>query len=156
MGRVTTRSGRVALGLVLGLTLGACSATYRNHGYVPLAEDLDEIVVGVSTQSDVEATVGRPTTGGVMRDDSWYYVQSRIRQFGPARPEVIDRELVAVSFAGEDGTVTNIERFGLRDGRPVALSRRVTKTTIREFGLIQQLLRNFGRIDVGEAIAADD
>jgi len=49
--------------------------------------------------------------------------------------------------------VANIERFGLEDGQVVALSRRITETSIREFGLIQNILRNFGRIDVGEQLA---
>lgn len=152
MARIT----RGAVLLALTLAIGACSATFRNHGYIPEPEALSAIIVGVDTQATVESSIGRPSTGGVIRDDSWYYVRSRVRQFGPMAPETVERELVAISFRGEDGTVANIERFGLERGRVVDLSRRVTETSIADFGLVAQLLRNFGRIDVGGALADDN
>lgn len=146
------RAGRVAAILLLMAGLTACAATFKNHGYVPNEEDLQSLVVGVDTKETVEASVGRPSASGVLRGNAWYYIQSRVRSFAWRAPETIERQLVAISFA-EDGTIENIERFGLEQGRVVPLSRRVTKTSIREFGLIQQLLRNFGRINIGEEIA---
>ena len=38
--------------------LVACTAQYRNHGYVPLADDLTNIVVGIDTRDSVAETVG--------------------------------------------------------------------------------------------------
>ncbi|MGB3407057.1 MAG: outer membrane protein assembly factor BamE [Jannaschia sp.] len=149
-GRVLKMSALLAL--VVGLS--ACVATFRNHGYVPDEGDLQALIVGVDTRDTVEASVGRPAASGVIRDDAWYYVSSRVRNFAWRAPETIERELVAISFA-DDGTISNVERFGLEDGRTVALSRRVTETSIREFGLIQQILRNFGRVDIGNALAGD-
>ncbi|GIT90492.1 outer membrane protein assembly factor BamE [Jannaschia pagri] len=149
--RGMVRMAAMALVLV-GVT--ACSATFRNHGYVPDETDLQALVVGVDTRDTVETTVGRPSANGVLREDAWYYVRSRVRNFAYRAPETIERELVAISFA-DDGTVQNIERFGLEDGRVVTLSRRVTETSIREFGLIQQLIRNFGRVNIGETLADD-
>ena len=148
----------IVRGFALALSvaaLTACAPVYRNHGYVPPPEDLQALAIGSDTRETVETRIGRPTTSGVEREDAWYYVQSRRRTYGPRAPETIERQLVAISFA-ENGTLSNVERFGLERGRVVPLSRRVTTTSLREFGLIQQLLRNFGRIDVGEAIAGDD
>ena len=149
--RRTTRGLLLALGVALA---AACSPIVRNHGYVPSDSDLALLEVGVDTMDSVEAAVGRPTTAGVRRDDAWYYLRETRRIFGPVRPRVVERELVALSFAA-DGRLSNVERFGLQDGRVVPLSRRVTRTTIREFGLIQQIIRNFGRIDVGETLGED-
>ena len=145
---------KTAAAMVLAGTLavGACGPTFRTHGYAPDEGALSAITVGIDTRESVEEAVGRPTTAGVLREDAWYYVQEQRRQFGPTAPRPVSRELVAISFAG-DGTVANVERFGLEAGRVVPLSRRVTDTTIRDFGLIQQIVRNFGRIDVGDAIA---
>ncbi|MEM9795338.1 MAG: outer membrane protein assembly factor BamE [Pseudomonadota bacterium] len=140
------------MSLVLFLT--ACGAVERNHGYVPEQEDLAAIIVGVDTQATVEGAVGRPSASGVLQDQAWYYVRTRFRRVGPFAPRPIDRELVAISFA-DDGTVSNIERFGLQDGRVVTLSRRVTQTSIQNFGLVQQIVRNFGRINIGDALADD-
>ncbi|CTQ50300.1 outer membrane protein assembly factor BamE [Jannaschia donghaensis] len=142
--------GLVSLLFVVGLS--ACAATYRNHGYVPDALALQDVVVGVDTRDTVATSIGRPATNGVERDDAWYYVQSRVRHYAYRAPEFEKRELVAVSFA-DNGTVTNVERFGLERGRVVTLSRRVTETSIRDYGLVQQIIRNFGRIDVGETLA---
>ena len=156
MGRDVRMAGLRCAGLAVAMAaLVACGPTFRNHGYVPDPEDLQALVVGVDTRDSVEATIGRPSATGVIEGDAWYYLRERRRQFGPRAPRVIERQLVAVSFA-QDGTIANIERFGLEDGRVVTLSRRVTESTIRDFGLIQQLIRNFGRINIGEALAEDN
>ena len=148
---MTTIAKRVLVAvLCLGLT--ACAATYRNHGYVPEPEALALLDIGVDTRESVEAAVGRPATSGVERTDAWYYVQSRVRNYGPFPPRTTERQLVALSFA-DNGTLANVERFGLERGRVVPLSRRVTASSIRDFGLIQQIFRNFGRINVGETLA---
>jgi outer membrane protein assembly factor BamE (lipoprotein component of BamABCDE complex) len=150
--RVGTR--RAAAALCVAIAVSGCSAQVRNHGYVPEPEQLNAVTIGVDTRETVAQEIGRPGTTGVLEGDSWYYVQWRMRMAGPLPPREVSRELVAISFAS-DGTVANIERFGLADGRVVTLSRRVTETTIRDFGLVQQILRNFGRIDVGEQLAED-
>ena len=142
----------LALAVVLMAGLAACGATYQNHGYVPDDRDLQKLRPGIDTRETVETTIGRPATNGVERDDAWYYVQTRAKTLGPLAPRTIERQLVAVSFS-QGGTVSNIERFGLERGRVVPLSRRVTTTSIRDFGLIQQILANFGRINVGDALA---
>ncbi|KIT17770.1 outer membrane protein assembly factor BamE [Jannaschia aquimarina] len=147
--------GRLIALAGLTVALVACGPVYRNHGYIPEDADLSALVVGVDTIDSVETTVGRPSASGVLREDAWYYVRERRRQFGPGASRPVSRELVAISFA-ENGTIENIERFGLEDGRVVTLSRRVTETSIRDFGLIQQIIRNFGRINIGEALAEDN
>jgi outer membrane protein assembly factor BamE (lipoprotein component of BamABCDE complex) len=53
--------------------------------------------------------------------------------------------VLAVTF-NEAGTVENIARYGLEDGKVVQISRRVTETNIKGISLIGQLLGNFGRI----------
>ena len=149
--RRLTRSTIIAAALAVAV---ACSPVASNFGYVPDESDLALLEVGVDTRDSVEAAVGRPSASGVLRDDAWYYVRETRRTFGPAEPRATGRELVALSFA-ENGRLANVERFGLEDGRVVTLSRRVTETSIREFGLIQQIIRNVGRVDVGEALDAD-
>ncbi|MBC7156656.1 MAG: outer membrane protein assembly factor BamE, partial [Rhodobacteraceae bacterium] len=39
-----------------------------------------------------------------------------------------------------------VERFGLRDGEVVALSRRVTETNVRGVTFIRQLIGNIGNL----------
>jgi outer membrane protein assembly factor BamE (lipoprotein component of BamABCDE complex) len=126
----------------------SCTAVDRNHGYAPTDIELEEVIVGVNTRSDVEEIVGRPSTSGVLRDGAWYYVGSKIRRFGGRKPKEIERQVVAVSFDG-NGLVSNVERFGLDRGEVVTLSRRVTESSVPNSTFVRQLLRNFGRIDLG-------
>ncbi|MGQ0566397.1 MAG: outer membrane protein assembly factor BamE [Gemmobacter sp.] len=144
---------RVAAPLIL-VGLLSCSPTFRNHGYVPADDELALLTVGEDTRDSVEVAVGRPSAAGLLNDQGWYYVQSRYRQFGPRAAQEIERQLVAISF-DEGGTVTNIERFGLEDGRVITLSRRVTDTNIKGASLIRQLLRNFGRFNAGDFLRED-
>lgn len=126
--------------------LAACSPTFQNHGYIPPEDDLSEIVVGVDTRATVEDVVGPPSATGVLNEDGYFYVRSRVRTFGPARPKVVERQVLAITFDAAD-TVQNIERFGLEDGRVVALERRVTDAGVSNLGFLRQLLGNFGRFD---------
>lgn len=130
---------------VLALGVAGCSATIRNHGYIPPEEDLQELVVGIDTRASVEDVVGPPTAGGVLEGGNYYYVRSTVKTLGPRRPEVIDRQVLAISFDG-DGVLDNIESFGLEDGRVVALSRRVTDSDITNVSFVRQLLGNIGQI----------
>jgi len=148
-GRFKGRLGRLAaMSLVLAFAV-SCSAIYRNHGYVPAEDELALLSVGEDTRDSVEVAVGRPSAAGLLNDEGWYYVQSRYRQVGPRAAQEIERQLVAISF-DEGGTVTNIERFGLEDGRVITLSRRVTDTNIKGANLIRQILGNFGRFRAGD------
>ncbi len=139
---------RLALAAFMAVGLAACAATIDNHGFVPPEEELAQIIVGVDTRGTVEETIGRPAASGVLRDEAWIYSAYRVRNFAYQAPQVVERDVVAISFDGE-GVVTNIERFGLEDGRVVQLSRRVTETSVRDLGFFRQLARNFGRIDLG-------
>lgn len=140
----------VVAALAVALVVG-CTPIYRSHGYAPTDADLALLEVGRDTRETVQAAVGPPSATGLLTANAWYYVQSRFKYFGPREPEEIDRQVVAISFA-EDGKITNIERFGLEEGRVVALSRRVTESNIAGVTLIQQLLGNFGRVDAGQII----
>ncbi len=136
--------------LLLALVAG-CSATYRNHGYMPPPEDVDLIEVGKDTRETVAASVGKPGTSGLLAGSGYYYVRSRFKHYLYNAPQEIDREVLAITFT-DNGVVENIERFGLEDGRVVVLERRVTDSNIKGIGFLRQLFGSIGRIDVAEQI----
>jgi len=137
-----------ALGLGLAAGLAACSPTFVNHGHIPPPEDLSAIEIGAD-RAAVVAAIGAPGAAGVVREEAWFYTAYRVRNFAYRAPEIIEREIVAISFDA-DGLVTNIERFGLEDGGVVRLSRRVTTGSIQDLGLLRQIFGNFGRVDLGQ------
>lgn len=155
IGRIVGNLGG-RLGLVLAvagmsLTLSACASVYRNHGYVPSDDQLSLLEVGRDTRETVGDFVGRPASSGVLAEGGWYYVGSRWRESGWRKPEEISREVVAITFA-EDGTVANIERFGLERGQVVPLSRRVTDSNIRGVTFLGQLLSSVGNVRADDFI----
>ena len=143
------RTARRVLGvLTITLLLGACTAQFQNHGYIPPQEELDQIVVGVDTKATVEDSVGVPSSAGVLDSSGFYYVRSRKRSFAFFAPREIEREVLAISFDSA-GVVQNIERFGLERGQIVPLSRRVTTSGVTNSTFLRQLLGNIGRFSPG-------
>lgn len=137
---------RALLVAALAGSLAACAPQYKNHGYMPPEEDLEQIVVGVDTRASVEESIGTPATSGVVNESGFYYVRSQRRTLGALAPKVIERQVVAISF-NEAGVVTNIERFGLERGQVVPLARRVTTPGVRDTSFLRQLLGNIGRFN---------
>ncbi|WP_428516410.1 outer membrane protein assembly factor BamE [Roseovarius sp.] len=142
------RFARIGAIVCLAGALAACTPTYRNHGYMPLQEDLQNLVVGVDTRDTVNDVIGPPSSAGMLDRGDYYYVRSRVKEVGMYRPEVIERQVLAISFAPND-TIANIETFSLADGNIVPLTRRVTDSSVVGNGFLRQILGNFGNIDPG-------
>lgn len=140
-----TGSKTIKFAIIAGLVLSvsACATRYRNHGYVPTAEELASITLGVDTRDTVVETIGPPSASGLLDDGGYIYVRSRIKHFGPRRPEVVDRQIVAIGFDSK-GIARNIEQFSLQDGKLVPLKRRITDNGIESGGLLRQLAGNIG------------
>ncbi|SMX41734.1 outer membrane protein assembly factor BamE [Actibacterium lipolyticum] len=147
----TQRITKFGLAAILALATSACAPIVRNHGFAPSDAELEEVIVGVDTRETVEDTVGPPSVSGVMRADAWYYVASSWETRGAFAPKETDRQVVAVSF-DEAGTVQNIERYGLEDGRVVALNRRVSDDNIKGISFIRQLLGNIGNFTADQFV----
>jgi len=145
------RSALFGLAALSLLSLTACGAVYRNHGYVPSTEELAGIKVGVDTRDSVAENIGAPGSTGVLNDGGYYYVSTRIRHYGPRKPQVVSRELVAISF-DQRGVVRNVERYGLQDGEVVAFERRVTSSSVENKTFLRQLVGNLGRFNPGTVL----
>ena len=104
----------------------------------------------MDTRATVDDVVGPPSLSGVLADGDYYYVRSRVREYGMFRPQVIERRVLAISF-NDDDTIANIEEFGLEDGQVVPIARRVTDTSVVSNGFIRQLLSNIGNINPASA-----
>ncbi|PRY94898.1 Beta-barrel assembly machine subunit BamE [Hasllibacter halocynthiae] len=137
--------------LAAALAFAGCTPIVSEHGYIPPAQELARLQIGVDTRDTVAEAVGRPSTSGVTEGD-WYYVASTRRTFGPFAPRITAREVVAITY-DDAGRLANVERFGLREGRVVALSRRVTQSTVRRPGFLSQLLTSVGRLQAGDFLA---
>ncbi len=139
------------LGLTLVIGVSACTPQVSVHGYAPTQAQLDRIEPGIDTIFSLEEAVGRPSTSGLLRDGTWYYVQTTTVQSTYKAPVPTDRVVVAVDF-DEDGVVTDVQRYGLEDGRVVNLSPRVTETSAVRRGILGQIFGNLFRLDASSIL----
>lgn len=145
---------RLGLGILALVATAACASVYRNHGYVPSEDELSEIVVGVDSRATVDDVIGSPSAGGLLKGGDYYYVRSRMKHFGMLEPEVVERQVVAISFDDQD-LVQNIERFGLEDGRVVTLTRRVTSSSVQGKSFLRQLMGNLGQFNPASVLSSE-
>ena len=132
----------LALVLVMA-TLAACGGQYRNHGYMPLAEDVDALIVGVDTRDSIIEVMGVPTTGGVLTEEAMYYVRSRVHHKGYVKPNEIQRDVLVLSF-DKNQILRNVERFGIEKGKFIRLEHRVTEAPGGDRSVLQQIIGSIG------------
>ena len=145
MSRSLPRLRRATALLWLALLL-ACTPIIENYGYAPRPAELAAVEKGVSTKQDVIVAIGSPVSTELLGTDFWYYVSTRTRRVGYQEPVVIDRVVVALAF-DENEVLSEIQRFGLKDGRPISLSRRITDTELGRLTIVEQFTKSFGRLD---------
>ena len=138
----------ILAGIVLVISLASCSPIFRDHGYVPEPEQIEDLTVGLDTKDSIREMLGTPQSKGAVRDDAWFYISSTFKHLTYNAPEEVSREIVSLSF-DEDGVLENVEHFGLEDGQAVIFSRRVTELPIKAPGFIKQVLGDIGRFELG-------
>jgi outer membrane protein assembly factor BamE (lipoprotein component of BamABCDE complex) len=135
--------------LMLGLVVVAgCTQIDRFHGFIPPAEEIATLQVGASTKEEVITLFGPPISDRALENNTIYYASSQFRYFGPLAPRLIDREILAVDFDGND-VMRNVTSYTMDDGRVVVLNRRVTEDGINDVTFLSQLFASFGRLDAG-------
>ncbi|MEM9268107.1 MAG: outer membrane protein assembly factor BamE [Pseudomonadota bacterium] len=133
--------------------LMGCAENVSVHGYAPTVEQVALIEPGVDTIFSLESRIGRPSTSGLLRDGSWYYIQTTQSQLTYNAPRIIDRRVVAVDYDA-DGVVTAVQTYGLEDGRIVNLSPRVTETTSTRRSILAQIFGNVFNVDAERILGA--
>ena len=145
---------RGILSLAMAGILAGCVAMDRFHGYMPPEAEVAALQVGRDSRDQVVAAIGAPGSDGMLNNGNLYYVQSTFRHYGALAPKETDREVLVLSFTNA-GILSNVERYGLDDGRVVLLSRRVTDAGGRDNTFIRQLMGNIGNFDASTLIGED-
>ena len=160
MGGMPVKLGKlrvVVMATLVGALVAGCSPIERYTGFIPPQEEIDTLEVGVSTKEQVVALFGQPIADRALQNNTIYYAASKFERVGPFAPEEVAREVLAVSFDNSD-RLRNVTRYGLEDGRVVALDRRVTDDGIADVSFLSQLLGSLGRMlqKLGSALSTAD
>lgn len=135
-----------ALLLAGGLSLGACTQAIETHGNLPDADQVVQINPGVDDKTRVSQLLGSPSTTSPFGGSTWYYVSKKTQSIAFLDPDVIDQEVLSISFDDQD-IVQDMKIYGLEDGRLVKSVERVTPTQGNDLTILQQLLGNLGRFN---------
>jgi len=149
-----TRLPRIAvMTLFVGLSAAsvcACNPTVNPRGNLLTPAALDQITPGSTDKATVTRILGSPSSVATFDDHTWYYISQRTEELAFFKPEVVDREVVVVTF-NSDNVVSDVQKLhdrGRNDLEPVA---RTTPAPGKELSFIEQLLGNFGRFNPASA-----
>jgi len=136
--------------LALSLSATACSPIVRTSGSMFEPETLTQLQPGVSREADVVALLGTPTTESTFDPrHEWYYVGQRTEQTAFLAPEVVDRQVLRISF-DDNGVLSKVDKLTLADGQELDPNSRTTPTVGHELTMMEQILGNVGRFKPAE------
>ena len=133
------------------ILLTGCSATFKNHGYTPSKVEIEQLLIGKDSKQSVKKTFGPPSSLGLVDDNKWFYLSTKVRYSSYRTPEIVTRKLVAFTFTN-NGALENVEVFQLDNQEVVVLSRRITDSGINSISLIRQILNSAGNFDPTNAL----
>ncbi|MDF1607145.1 outer membrane protein assembly factor BamE [Hoeflea sp. YIM 152468] len=147
--RVFKATGRnlrlgAAVAVVSAIVLTGCTTSeVFNQGYVVDQTALDLTPVG-SSREQVLLSLGTPSTTATFDNEVFYYVsQKRVRGAMFMKPKLVDQSVLAVYFS-EDGTVSQIANYTLKDGRVFDMISRTTPTGGVDKSFLAQVLSGAG------------
>jgi outer membrane protein assembly factor BamE (lipoprotein component of BamABCDE complex) len=128
-----------------GVALAACAPIRQVSGYQAIDHLPADVKVGMDTKSTVLDQLGSPSAQSTFDTNTWYYVTQLSAEIGYHKPRVTKRVVVAITFDKDSEKVTQVEKYGLKDGKVMAYNDRETPTRGRELSWVEQLLGNVGR-----------
>lgn len=125
------------------------------QGYVIDQQSLAATPVG-SSREQVLLSLGTPSTiNNLDGNEVFYYIsQTRKRSIAFQKAKLVDQRVMAVYFA-EDGTVSNIANYGLKDGKVFDFIKRVTPTGGKDLTFLAQVLAGASKGGVPPSIAGN-
>lgn len=114
-------------------------STRLTQGYVIDQEALEMVPPG-SSREQVLLALGTPSTTATFDNEAFYYIsQTRVRRIAFMNPKLVDQRILSVYF-DEEGKVTQIAEYGMKDGKVFDFMSRTTPTGGREQSFLGQML----------------
>ncbi len=140
------RINRLWAGMLIAIALSACAPIVEVRGFIPDAEKTDALKKGVDNHSTVQEALGTPTAKSTFDDETWYYISERAERIAFLEPEILDRQVLTLTFDPDTSKLKDIGRYSLKDGLVVTLIERTTPAKGRELSFFQEVFGNIGRI----------
>ncbi|THD56172.1 outer membrane protein assembly factor BamE [Phenylobacterium sp.] len=143
-----TAFAALALGLLIpaaAASLSACAPVTSYSGFQAIESDPKDVKIGTDTKSTVRGRLGSPSATGAFDTNTWFYMNQLKSRVAFKRPEVIARNVTAITFNKDSELVESVNSYTLKDGKVIAFNGRETPTRGRELTILEQVLGNVGR-----------
>jgi outer membrane protein assembly factor BamE (lipoprotein component of BamABCDE complex) len=137
----------------MALGASACVPTSTYQGFQAISANPQDVKVGEDTRASVLAKLGTPTATAAFDKNIWFYLAQTSSKTAFYYPKVIRRDVTAISFDKDTQTVTEVDKYGLKDGRVIAYNKRETPTRGREMTILEQL---FGSLSTVGTLPPDE
>ena len=135
----------IGLATVALAPLGGCASIKSYSGYQAIDQSPGDLAIGVDTKSTARAKLGSPSVMSTFDPNVWFYVSQMKARVAFRRPQVVKRDVVALTFDKETELLRSIDVLTLKDGKVIAFNDRETPTRGREMTILEQLLGSVGR-----------
>jgi outer membrane protein assembly factor BamE (lipoprotein component of BamABCDE complex) len=133
------------VGLVAAMTIGGCSKTKANQGYIVDETLLTSIQPGVDNRDSVAKTLGRPTFSAQFDSGEWYYISRNTAQYAFLKPQLTAQSILVISFDA-NGNVTKVERRGMEQVAKISPNPDKTPVLGREQSFFDDIFGNIGSV----------
>ena len=140
--RRTTVFAVMAALAAAGLT--ACAPISSYSGFQAIDSNPKDVKVGTDTKSTVRGKLGSPSATSTFDPNIWFYMNQVKQRVAFRRPQVIARNVTAISFDKESEVVKSVDNLTLKDGRVIAFNGRETPTRGRELSVLEQIIGTLG------------
>jgi outer membrane protein assembly factor BamE (lipoprotein component of BamABCDE complex) len=138
------------MGLVclLGIAIlsAGCAPIVEVRGFVPDQDKTRALSKGVDNHSTVQEALGTPTVKSTFDEETWYYISERAERVAFLQPEILEREVLTLTFDPDTSKLKDIGRYSLKDGLVVTLISRTTPAKGRELSFLQEVFGSIGRV----------
>jgi outer membrane protein assembly factor BamE (lipoprotein component of BamABCDE complex) len=135
------------------LTTAACAPITSFSGFQAIESDPKDVKVGADTKSTVRGKLGSPSAMATFDPNTWFYMNQVKQRVAFRKPNVVARNVTAITFNKDSEAVESVNNYTLKDGKVIAFNGRETPTRGRELTVLEQLLGNVGR---GSMLPRDD
>lgn len=141
-------SGPIPALLLLGSLMSACGSIIDHRGYVMSDDRINQVEMGASKEQ-VRTALGSPSATSTLEGTTgttYYYISSKLEQKLFFEPKITNRRILSIDFDDKE-TVTNIAKYGLKDGVIFDFISRKTPTRGKKLSFLQQMFGNIGKFN---------
>ena len=122
----------------------ACQPRITTHGFMPRNDLTAKLQPGKQDKNQVANILGSPTIIATFDQNVWYYITQTTENKSFFKPELIDQQILALTF-DESGLLALLETKSILDAKRIEPHSGKTPTVGRKLSIFQQIFGNFGR-----------